>query len=66
VIARDLVRCLRAQFALDWNGMHGAPHWARVRANGLRLAPLTGAVPAVVIEWACRRSIRSTPRAPPD
>lgn len=44
----DLVRMLRAQFALDWDGIHGIRHWERVRENGLRLASLTGARPRVV------------------
>lgn len=47
---RALVSHLRETFALDWHGIHGAPHWARVRRNGLALAPLTGANPQVV-EW---------------
>ena len=48
MINQPLIRNIRAQFALDWNGIHGAPHWARVRANGLRLAESTGArVPVV-------------------
>ncbi|MCC6781322.1 MAG: hypothetical protein IT457_00655 [Planctomycetes bacterium] len=33
---------------MDWRGIHGAPHWARVRANGLRLCERTGANPRVV------------------
>ena len=43
MINQPLIQSIRAQFALDWNGIHGAPHWARVRANGLRLAESTGA-----------------------
>ncbi len=43
IIDQKLIRILRRNFALDWSGIHGAPHWARVRENGLRLAPLTGA-----------------------
>ena len=43
-----LLRHLRAQFAIDWHGHHGGPHWARVRANGLMLAAQTGANPQVV------------------
>jgi len=39
---------LREQFALDWRGDHGITHWARVRANGLLLTPLTGASSHVV------------------
>jgi uncharacterized protein len=43
-----LLRLLEAQFTLDWEGIHGIRHWGRVRENGLRLAPLTGAKPRVV------------------
>lgn len=32
-----LVAYLRAEFKLDWLGIHGAPHWARVRHNGMLL-----------------------------
>jgi len=39
---------IRRNFALDWRGMHGAPHWGRVLDNGLRLAKLTGARVEVV------------------
>jgi uncharacterized protein len=48
ILGRDLIKVIRQQFPLAWNGLHGAPHWARVRENGLRLAPLTGANPKVV------------------
>jgi uncharacterized protein len=43
-----LFRELRAQFKLDWRGIHGAPHWARVRYRGLALANITGADGLVV------------------
>lgn len=52
LITPPLIAILREQFRLDWRGIHGAPHWARVRANGLRLAPLTGANPKVVEYFA--------------
>ena len=29
---------IRSQFRLDWHGIHGAPHWARVRFHGVSLA----------------------------
>jgi restriction endonuclease Mrr len=29
---RNVLRVLRAQFRLEWLGIHGVPHWARVRA----------------------------------
>lgn len=43
-----LVAHLREQFALDWGGVHGVTHWARVRVNGLWLAGREGANPRVV------------------
>jgi uncharacterized protein len=48
VISGDLIRLIRNDFALDWRGVHGAPHWARVRQNGLRLAQSTGACADIV------------------
>jgi uncharacterized protein len=48
MIPPALMALLRSQFALDWTGIHGAPHWARVRVNGLLLAEATGARPDVV------------------
>ena len=43
ILTPSLMQHLRREFRLDWTGVHGAPHWARVRANGLALAPATGA-----------------------
>ena len=48
VLRRELIQIIRKQFALNWKGLHGAPHWARVRTNGLRLAERTGANTQVV------------------
>ena len=48
LLAPALLSRLRADFALDWRGIHGAPHWARVRYNGLVLARLAGANARVV------------------
>jgi len=48
MIDKALVRVIRVRFTLDWRGIHGVPHWARVRENGLRLAELTGASPKVI------------------
>jgi uncharacterized protein len=58
---RRLVQFLRVHFRLEWRDIHGAPHWARVRQNGLRLAAATGANPRVVecFAWlhdSCRRN----------
>lgn len=41
-ISTRLVETLRARFRLDWHGIHGAAHWARVRQNGLVLAERAG------------------------
>jgi uncharacterized protein len=43
---------LEQHFALEWEGIHGAPHWARVRVNGLELAERTGASRRVVSLFA--------------
>ena len=47
-MASEFVATIRAQFALNWYGIHGIQHWERVRENGLRLAQITGANPTVV------------------
>jgi uncharacterized protein len=47
-ITPHLVAMLRREFALEWQGIHGAPHWARVRRNGLRIAAVTKASTRVV------------------
>jgi uncharacterized protein len=44
-----LLETIRQQYALDFRrGIHGLPHWLRVRENGLLLAAHTGADPVVV------------------
>lgn len=48
IIKPRLLATLRREFTLDWNGIHGIGHWGRVRANGLRLAGITGANARVV------------------
>jgi uncharacterized protein len=40
------------RFALPHSSVHGPIHWARVLENGLRLAPLTGGDPVVVVHFA--------------
>lgn len=59
VLTRALVAAIRERYQLDWHGIHGVSHWARVRVNGLRLAARTGASPQVVelfafLHDACR------------
>jgi uncharacterized protein len=48
MITPELVSFLQGEFALEWRGIHGSPHWARVRWNGLQLARRNGANPRVV------------------
>ena len=48
MVSRHLIEIIRGQFALDWYGIHGASHWARVRENGIRIATVTGADPRIV------------------
>jgi uncharacterized protein len=43
-----LVQAIREQYVLDWNGIHGVAHWARVWENGMRLAEETEANREVV------------------
>lgn len=47
-LPEGLLELLRQTFRLDWNGIHGAPHWARVMHHGLHIAEHTGADPKVV------------------
>ena len=48
IVTDDLLNFLRGQYRLDWNGIHGVKHWARVRANGMALAKETEANTVVV------------------
>jgi uncharacterized protein len=42
-VSEKLISRIKEEFVLDWNGIHGYPHWIRVRENGLFLAKTTGA-----------------------
>lgn len=48
----ELVKYLRGHFRLDWAGVHGAGHWARVLTNGTKLAKAEGARLDVVTLFA--------------
>ncbi|NLX18364.1 MAG: hypothetical protein GXY53_03655 [Desulfobulbus sp.] len=43
-----LIQAVKSQFQVNWNGLHGVAHWARVYENGLHLAQSTGANTNVV------------------
>ena len=48
MISQELIGVIKQGFKLDWRGVHGVPHWARVRENGLRIGKAVGANLAVV------------------
>ncbi len=52
ILTRELLRFIRTRYQLDWHGIHGVSHWARVRARGLALSRETGASPDVVTLFA--------------
>ena len=52
LITSRLIKFARKEFLLDWEGIHGASHWSRVRRNGLTLAEHTGANSKVVEYFA--------------
>ncbi len=58
MLSRELMARVREEFQLDWRGIHGVPHWARVRFNGLRLARATGGDPRVVELFAFLHDVR--------
>ena len=52
VITNQLIQAIRAEFRLDWRGLHGASHWSRVRTNGLTIASSNGASKRVIEYFA--------------
>jgi uncharacterized protein len=63
---RQVARAAKKRFVLDLHGIHGVPHWQRVRENGLRIAKHTGANRQIVELFAylhdcCREDDRSDP-----
>lgn len=42
-LRRAVLTTVREQFRLEWRGIHGVPHWSRVRWNGLTMAQVNGA-----------------------
>jgi hypothetical protein len=45
MISADLITNIRQVYRLNWHGIHGVEHWARVRHIGLKLAQQTGPTP---------------------
>jgi uncharacterized protein len=52
LITPALVTAVRDAFRLEWQGIHGAGHWARVRRRGLAIAATNGADARVVEYFA--------------
>ena len=48
MISNELITAIKEQFHINWKGLHGISHWARVYSNGMRLSELTGANTKVV------------------
>jgi uncharacterized protein len=51
-VSPKVLRAVRDQYRLDWDGIHGAEHWRRVRDIGRILADRTGADPKVLEYFA--------------
>jgi uncharacterized protein len=63
---QQVVVAAKKRFVLDLHGIHGVPHWQRVRENGLRIAKHSGADPLIVELFAylhdcCREDDSSDP-----
>ena len=52
MISAELISEVKKQVAIDWHGIHGIRHWARVLENGLYLAGINGANTEVVQHFA--------------
>jgi uncharacterized protein len=63
---QQVVLAAKRRFVLDLHGIHGVPHWQRVRENGIRIAKHSGANRQLVELFAylhdcCREDDRSDP-----
>ena len=61
ILSSALIKQVRSQFRLNWQGAHGIKHWARVLEIGIRLSELSGANQQVVQLFAlfhdsCRKN----------
>lgn len=58
MISRALIQLIKETFQLNWKGVHGVSHWARVRVNGLLMAKINGANPRVVELFAFLHDVK--------
>ncbi len=52
MVKNELIELVQKEFKIDWDGIHGARHMARVLENGLRVAEMEGAKKDVVALFA--------------
>ncbi len=57
-LSKPLLDIIRAEFKLEWNGIHGPAHWVRVRDNGFRLAESNGAKKEIVELFAFLHDVK--------
>ena len=70
MITQSLITDIRNQFQINWSGIHGISHWARVYENGMRLTDKTCANRTVVqlfsvFHDACRQNEGGDPKHGP-
>lgn len=58
MINQELMHVIKSTFQLNWKGVHGLPHWARVRVNGLFIAKENGANQRVVELFAFLHDVK--------
>jgi uncharacterized protein len=49
---KTIIELVKKEFSIDWDGLHGAVHMARVLENGQRIADLAGANKEIVSLFA--------------
>lgn len=58
MISQEIIQLTKDTFQLNWKGVHGVSHWARVRINGLLIAKANGANQRVVELFAFLHDIK--------
>ncbi|MCU7834762.1 MAG: hypothetical protein KZQ83_05835 [gamma proteobacterium symbiont of Taylorina sp.] len=58
MIDKKLLQIIKTTFRLNWKGVHGLSHWARVRVNGLLIAQQNGANQRVIELFAFLHDVK--------
>lgn len=67
IITADLINSIKNRYRLDWHGIHGVSHWARVRYNGMILSSSEPHANRKIIEYfaflhdSCRENDNDDP-----